>query len=541
MQSNTDEAKNYFLKIKDHTWFEPTIMVLILINAIVLGVDASNVVSIEHHHYITLINRILLSIFLFEIVVRVLADKVAFISDWFSLFDAFVVLLSAVAEFIVYDSLQIARLFRIFRIIRLFTVHSETRLIVESIVSSLRGLFWILLFFFFDIYFFGLVGHVLFAEIQPENFATLGLSMLTMVQVMTFDSWFTGVAREIVLINGWYLVFFITYIITTAFMLMNLIIGVIVGGVSEAQTAQETRVKVDVIEKAFIIEDKIKTRKLLAELKIDAFRRWLPLPVAMTRLQYSSDEIYKAIESTPSLRLRAVKTKDDDSYESDLMIEYSPVNTDFGVHENRASSIHVIATQCIGDTNVGHFSRTLASSLNANYYSNEFFGTGELRQEFQINFASSEDYYKPIPHKCKTPFLKWQQTLKSHIKKGDLVIYLTSANPDNDPIVHILCGGKLKDTFTDIADPTVSNPAKVAEIAAYIGNCSAKETDEKIIVTGHEFYGNINKNHVSRFIRNETQADVISLHVSMKLLQFAPLDQYYKSIRIIADSIIKNW
>jgi len=58
-------------------------------------------------------------------------------------------------------------------------------------------------------------------------FGNLGLSLFSLFQIMTLESWSNGVARAIVDEQGWWAAsFFIAYIISTSFTFLNMFIAV---------------------------------------------------------------------------------------------------------------------------------------------------------------------------------------------------------------------------------------------------------------------------------------------------------------------------
>merc|ERR1719183_2186225 len=90
------------------------------------------------------------------------------------------------------------------------------------------------------LYFFAITATTLFGkmgafdsdeiakEIVKENFDDVLLSMLTLFQIMTLDSW-TSIVRPLMRVHVWAVFFFIIFITVSVFLMMNLITSVIVG------------------------------------------------------------------------------------------------------------------------------------------------------------------------------------------------------------------------------------------------------------------------------------------------------------------------
>merc|ERR1719197_862457 len=89
------------------------------------------------------------------------------------------------------------------------------------------------------LYFFAITATTLFAKmgaydddpvtsvIVKENFDDVMLSMLTLFQIMTLDSW-TGIVRPLMAVQVWAVFFFILFITVSVFLMMNLITSVVV-------------------------------------------------------------------------------------------------------------------------------------------------------------------------------------------------------------------------------------------------------------------------------------------------------------------------
>ena len=68
----------------------------------------------------------------------------------------------------------------------------------------------------------------MFRDECPDYFGTLGTALLTLCQITTFDSWFSGVARPIIKIYPLAWIYFVSYVFIAASIIMNVIVGIIV-------------------------------------------------------------------------------------------------------------------------------------------------------------------------------------------------------------------------------------------------------------------------------------------------------------------------
>jgi voltage-gated sodium channel len=101
---------------------------------------------------------------------------------------------------------------------------------VEAMIRSLRGIMAISWLLVIVMYVFSVMGTMLFrdgGEFGELYFGSLGLSLFSLFQIMTLESWSNGIARMIIEEQGWWAaIFFITYIISTSFTFLNMFIAV---------------------------------------------------------------------------------------------------------------------------------------------------------------------------------------------------------------------------------------------------------------------------------------------------------------------------
>ncbi len=127
-------------------------------------------------------------------------------------------------------------------------------------------------------YIFAVTGSILFANIVPEYFGTLQLSLLTLFQVMTLDSWSSGILRPLLQEVPWAWVYFVSFVLLGTFIVFNLFIGVIVNNVDKVNqlesgnTAEETKDEIHSLRKE-IAEIKQLLKKRARSRQVDvAFR-----------------------------------------------------------------------------------------------------------------------------------------------------------------------------------------------------------------------------------------------------------------------------
>jgi voltage-gated sodium channel len=213
------------------------IIVLIVINAATLGLETSAWIMGQVGGLLKLIDRMLLSIFVVEIVIKLFAFRAGFFRNPWNLFDFVVVSIALI------PSSGPLSVLRVLRILRLISLVPRFRFVVESLLRAIPGILSIagLLVIFF--YVAAVMATGLFGARFPEWFGSIGESMYTLFQVMTLESWSMGIARPVIDVFPWAWAFFVPFILVATFTMLNLFIAIIVSTMQsmvEEQKDQET-------------------------------------------------------------------------------------------------------------------------------------------------------------------------------------------------------------------------------------------------------------------------------------------------------------
>lgn len=89
------------------------------------------------------------------------------------------------------------------------------------------------------LYIFAVIGTMLFSGIAPEYFGNLQRTILTLFQIVTLDSWSSGIMRPLMAYNQWIWIYFVSFVLVGTFIIFNLFIGVIVNNVEKANDSEE--------------------------------------------------------------------------------------------------------------------------------------------------------------------------------------------------------------------------------------------------------------------------------------------------------------
>lgn len=225
-----------------HPRFEHFIVGLIVLNAITLGLETSETVMGRVGRLLTWLDHLILAIFVAEILARITVHRLAFFKDPWSLFDLFVVgvALWPASET---DAFTALRALRILRVLRLITVVPSLRKVVAGLIGAIPGMGAIGLLLILVYYVFAVIATKLYGETNPELFGTIGNSLYTLFQAMTFDDWSNGIVKPLVERgHRSATTFLVVFMVISAFMVLNLFIGVVVTALDEVTGEEQPKI-----------------------------------------------------------------------------------------------------------------------------------------------------------------------------------------------------------------------------------------------------------------------------------------------------------
>lgn len=210
----------------------------------------------------------LTALFVVEFLLRVMVFGKHYYCSLPKLLDAFLVWVTGVLVVCVLEPLNMSpgnmrmftmlRAFRVMRVARLVQGNpmlKQAWVLIKGLSESVQTLFWTIVVIFFVIFAFGIVAVIFIgdstvftcaaASEEPDGqhqecshltdemdvhgyFNGLGSTMFTLLQVMTGDSWASGIARPAMKFQPAIWLFFIIYVAVAMLVLLNLVTAVIV-------------------------------------------------------------------------------------------------------------------------------------------------------------------------------------------------------------------------------------------------------------------------------------------------------------------------
>jgi voltage-gated sodium channel len=221
----------------EHPRIQHFIMLLIVINAVILGLETVPVAMAEYGPLLIALDQLILGVFVVEILLRIYAHRLRFFRDPWSLFDFIVVGIALVPAS---GPLAVLRALRILRVLRLLTLVPSMRRVVGALLGSIPGLSSIALVLLLIYYVFAVIATKLFGENFPQWFGSIGESLYSLFQIMTLESWSMGIVRPVMVEHPQAWIFFVIFILIATFTMLNLFIAIIVNAM-QTFTEQENR------------------------------------------------------------------------------------------------------------------------------------------------------------------------------------------------------------------------------------------------------------------------------------------------------------
>jgi len=238
--------KIYWYRLRDrleslraNKLFETFVIAVIIISALLIGAKTYDE-STRFEQVMVWLDLGITLFFLFELVIRIAAEKktLDFFKKGWNIFDFLIVTASLIP---IDDSemVLIARLLRIFRVLRLISMIPELRILLTALLKSIPRMGYVALLMFIIFYIYAAVGSFLFESVDEKLWGNISLAMLTLFQVATFESWATAVLYPTMEHYPYSWIYFLTFIFLNAFIFLNMMIGIVLDVMQKESAAEQ--------------------------------------------------------------------------------------------------------------------------------------------------------------------------------------------------------------------------------------------------------------------------------------------------------------
>jgi len=264
-------------RIADSSKFNIFIFVVIAANAVVLGLETYDGIVRDAGGLLGTLNDLFLGIFVVELCIRLIGfgrrPQDFFKSGW-NIFDFLVVAASFTPG--LRENAMLLRLARLARVLRIVRLLPDLRVLTIAIGRSIPGVMSLGILAVLVLFIYGMVGWTIFQDHAPKQYGTISEAMLTLFITLTLED----LPDQIALgrrLSDWTLLYFISYAMLAAFLIFNILIGVVINSLEEARAIEHARERMDRYEHGETKptpEERIATvREALDELEADLKQR----------------------------------------------------------------------------------------------------------------------------------------------------------------------------------------------------------------------------------------------------------------------------
>ncbi len=216
-----EKDKRKTKKLVESSNFDLLIMSLIVIDAMALGLMASDIKNILFDKILFVLDRLCMAIFVIEMLMKLYAYGLSFFKKGWNVFDFAVVAVSSIpfANYFI-----ILRTFRLFRSLKYINRFSRLKNMVNTCITLLPNFLAMLAVFVVFFYVFSIMSVYLYGGVFVE-FSTLSHAMFTLLQVFTLDGWASNIARPVMSVfpNAW--VFFVSFVFVSFLIVVSFVLS----------------------------------------------------------------------------------------------------------------------------------------------------------------------------------------------------------------------------------------------------------------------------------------------------------------------------
>lgn len=233
-------------KLINSKYFNYFIFSLILLSAVIIGLETYPEFSKKHYDILTLVDRIIIALFTLEIALKIISNGKRpwrYFSDPWNIFD-FVIVAICLIPLNDTHYFAVFRVLRVLRILRMITIFPKLRLIISALLKSIPSMGYIIMLIGVLFYVYAIVGVFVFGPTDPMHFGDLHHAFVTLFKILTLEGWTDimnahvfaeSVEGSLQIISIWPFFYFSSFILIGAMIIMNLFIGVIMNSMEESK------------------------------------------------------------------------------------------------------------------------------------------------------------------------------------------------------------------------------------------------------------------------------------------------------------------
>ncbi|WP_299570092.1 ion transporter [uncultured Shewanella sp.] len=222
---------NTLKKVDQSKTFQGFVIFVIIVSALSIGAHTYQLPPLlENSLYV--LDIAITAFFLIELIIRFMAsdNTKSFFSKGWNIFDTIIVIGSLVP--LGGSTILLARLLRIFRVLRLVSMVPELRMLINALLKAIPRMGYIALLMFVIFYIYGAIGSMFFANVNDFLWGDVSIAMLTLFRISTFESW-TSIMYETMEVYPLSWLYYLSFIFLTTFVFLNMMVGAVLDVMGE--------------------------------------------------------------------------------------------------------------------------------------------------------------------------------------------------------------------------------------------------------------------------------------------------------------------
>lgn len=245
------------------------------------------------------------------------------------------------------------------------------------------------------------------------------------------------------------------------------------------------------------------------------------------KLNLTVEEIIKSVAASTNLRIKNLAAAMPEGPKTDMMVvnQYC-VNEEYGSHVERGSSVTIVNPIGVGDNGLSYFDWHLAQLGGFNYVANEFYSMQHHDRTKRCTFYSANADTKANP-----AFQRFADHILEGHGKGDwIIVVVGEQRVKNKTDVHFEFGGDTGEQRFDFEGGIAPDRTTVRKLYDDMQNALR---NAGLTIDAHQVQPRLPDNILARYLQSRTEANVLQLSVSYKLMVFD--NEVYSAIVGIAD------
>ena len=238
--------------------FQNLVTAVILIAGIIVGFETSPAIVERFGGPLHVLDKIILAIFTVEAITKIGAEGKKpwrYFTDPWNVFDFVIVAVCYMPVGGQY--VAVLRLARLLRVLKLVRALPKLQVLVGALLKSIPSMGYVALLLSLLFYVYSVAGVFIFGQNDPRHFGSLPIAMVSLFRLVTGDAWtdvmyinmfgcerfgyqdFTEMCTQSAAHPVFGALFFISFMLLGSMVILNLFIGVIMGGMEEARAENE--------------------------------------------------------------------------------------------------------------------------------------------------------------------------------------------------------------------------------------------------------------------------------------------------------------